>query len=266
MLRKTTLLDTPTVSFRPTTRALLLAALVISFTGFTFAQKKPANSPKQKPLAAKSAEIGQTAVVIDETLAVLRKSPSLFSESVHRMSRGRKLQIQGATEADGVKFFKVTVPPTNYGWVQADAIFGRFRAGDEERLARLVQASDGFDQIEIAGQFFSLYPESNFKPSLLLLYGDLLEEIAVKLSRDATSRLNRKEMSASGAPLHSFYLNFNMLDRYRRLGVIFLFNSVAKAYHYDGASWKEIVSKFPTSPEAVEARKRLDTLTQKMTK
>ncbi|MEQ1604981.1 MAG: hypothetical protein ABL999_08935 [Pyrinomonadaceae bacterium] len=57
-----------------------------------------------------------------------------------------------------------------------------------------------------------------------------------------------------------------MLDRYRKLGVIFLFNSVAKVYHYDGASWREIVSKFPASVEAVEAQKRLDALTQKMTK
>ena len=190
--------------------------------------------------------------------------PSLFSESVHRMSRGRRVQIQGVIEADGVKFYKVTVPPTNYGWVQADAVCGKFRVGDEERLVRLVHAADGFEQIEIAGEFFSLYLDSKFKPSLLLLYGDLLEEIAVKLSKDATSRLSRKEMAASGAPLHSYYLNFNMLDRYRRLGVIFLFNPATKAFHYDGASWKEIAAKFPVSPEVVEAKKRLDVLKQKM--
>lgn len=179
------------------------------------------------------------------------------------MSRGRTVKILGVAEADGVKFLKVTVPPTNYGWVQADAVFGRFRAGDEERLARLVQAADGFEQIEVAVEFFSLYPDSKFKPSLLMLYGDLLEEIAVKLSKDATSRLSRKEMAASGAPLHSYYLNFNMLDRYRRLGVIFLFNPTTKSYHYDGASWKEIKAKFPTSAEVADAQKRLDTLTQK---
>jgi hypothetical protein len=28
-------------------------------------------------------------------------------------------------------------------------------------------------------------------------------------------------------------------------------------FHYDGASWKEIVRRFPRSPEAAEARKRL---------
>ena len=84
-------------------------------------------------------------------------------------------------EVDGVKFYKVAAPPDKFGWVQADAVFGKFRVGDEERLARLVQASDGFDQIEVANEFFALYPDSKFRPSILLLFGDLLEEVAVKL-------------------------------------------------------------------------------------
>ena len=247
-------------------RAFLLITLVIFASIGAFAQKKAVAPAKPKASAARSSEIGQTAVVVDETLAVLRKMPSLFSESVHRMSRGRKVLILGVTEADGVKFYKVTVPPKNFGWVQADAVFGKFRGNDEERLARLVQASDGFEQIEIANEFFSLYPDSKFKPSILLLYGDLLEEAAVTLSKNATSRLSRKEMAASGAPLHSYYLNFNMLDRYRKLGVIFVFNSATKQFHYDGASWKEIVTKFPTSAESVEAQKRLATLKVKMEK
>jgi len=204
--------------------------------------------------------------VIDETLSILRKTPSLFSEVVHRMQRGRKVQILGVAEADGVKFYKVTAPPANFGWVQADAVFGKFRAGDEERLAKLVQAIDAFDQIEIAGQFFELYPASKFRPAILLLYGDVLEEAAAKLTKSASTQLKRDEMAASAAPLHSYYLNFNMLDRYRRLGIIFLFNSAARQFHYDGASWKEIVTKFAGTSEAVEAQKRLDALKAKMEK
>ena len=99
------------------------------------------------------------------------------------------VQIPGVTEADGVKFYRVTVPPTNFGWVQADAVFGKFRAGDEERLARLVQALDGFDQIEAAVEFFELYPTSKFRPSILLLFGDLLEEEAAKISKHANNNL-----------------------------------------------------------------------------
>jgi hypothetical protein len=245
----------------------LIFILIAGLSANVAAQKRPAAGARTKhTAAAKSPEIGQSAVVIDETLSVLRKNPSLFSESVHRMSRGRKVQILGVTEADGVKFYKVTVPPKNFGWVQADAVFGRFRAGDEDRLSKLVQASAGFDQIEIAQQFFTLYPDSKIKPALLLLYGDLLEEAAAKLSKDASSRLVRREMAASAAPMHSYYLNFSYLDRYRKLGVIFLFDPALRQYHYDGASWKEIISRFPTSPEAAEATKRLETLRTKMGK
>ncbi|MBK9216895.1 MAG: SH3 domain-containing protein [Chloracidobacterium sp.] len=231
------------------------------------AQKKSAGvAAKPRVAATKSAEIGQSAIVIDETLSVLRKNPSLFSEAVHRMSRGRKVQILGVTEADGVKFYKVTVPPKNFGWVQADAVFGKFRASDEDRLSKLVQASSGFDQIEIAQQFFALYPNSTTKPALLLLYGDLLEEAAAKLSKEAASRLVRREMAASAAPMHSYYLNFSYLDRYRKLGVTFLFDPGTRQYHYDGASWKEVASRFATSAQAAEANKRLETLKMRMEK
>lgn len=237
--------------------------ITLAATGQVFAQKRTAPT-KPKTTATRSAEIGQSAVVVDETLSVLRKNPSLFSEAVHRMQRGRKVQILGVTEADGVKFYKVTAPPANFGWVQADAVFGKFRPDDEARLAKLVQAIDAFDQIEIAGQFFELYPASKFRPAILLLHGDILEEAAAKLTKSASTQLKRDEMAASAAPLHSYYLNFNMLDRYRKLGIIFLFNSAAKQFHYDGASWKEIVTKFPGTNEAVEAQKRLDALKAKM--
>ena len=71
-------------------------------------------------------------------------------------------------------------------------------------------------------------------------------------------------MAASGAPLHSFYLNYVSLDRYKRLGINFLFNPNAKLFHYDGANWREIIKKSPQSNEAAEAQKRLDSLKEKM--
>jgi hypothetical protein len=247
--------------------ALLMAmCLSTALVAPLAAQKRPANAARPKTTVAKSPEIGQIAIVVDENLSVLRKTPSLFSESVHRMSRGRRVQIQGVQEADGVKFYKVTVPPTNFGWVQADAVIGKFRSGDEARLASLVQAYEGFERIETATYFFEIYPESKLKPPLLLLFGDTAEEMALQLSRQAVSRLTRKEMAASGAPLHSFFLNFNMLDRYRKLGVIYLVNPATRLFHYDGASWKEVIAKYATSPEAIEAQKRLDSLKQKMDK
>lgn len=237
---------------------LALFLLLIPCAGLADAQRRG------RPTAHRSAEVGRTAVVMDETISVLRSKPGLFANPVQRMRMGRRVKITGVTEADGVKFFRVIATPPAAGWVQADAVFGKFRADDEERLARLVQASGGFEQIEAATHFFELYPTSKFRPSILLLFGDLLEEAATKLSRDAGQRLSRREMAASGAPLHSYYLNFVSLDRYRRLGIIFLFNSSTKQFHYDGRAWKEIVGKFAASTEATEAQKRLDSLKEKM--
>jgi len=245
---------------------IVFFGLSILFTINVDGQKrKPSQLVRVKgTIAQKPAELGSQAIVIDETLSVLRQKPSLFADPIQRMRRGRKVIVMGIAEADGVKFYKVTAPPSSFGWVQADAVFGKFRQNDDERLARLVQASDGFDQIEIATEFFSLYPNSNLRPAILLLFGDLLEEVAVKLSRDANNRLHRPEMAASAAPMHSYFLNFVSLDRYRKLGVVFLFNLSQRAFHYDGTGWKEIVSRFPDSSEAVEARKRLETLKEKM--
>ncbi|HMQ03761.1 MAG TPA: SH3 domain-containing protein [Pyrinomonadaceae bacterium] len=220
---------------------------------------RPANPAVQKPR-----EIGATAVVLDETLSVLRSRPSLFADVIQRMRRGRKVQINGVAEADGVRFYRVAAHPSTTGWVQSEAVFGQFRTGDDMRLARLVYASSGFEKLQLANAFFELFPRSGLRPSMLLLYGDLIEETSVRLSRDANARLNRHEMAATEAPMHSYYLNFNLLDRYRRLGIVFLFNPNTRTYHYEGASWREITSKFSSSSEADEARKRLDQLREKM--
>ena len=95
---------------------------------------------------------------------------------------------------------------------------------------------------------------------MLLLYGDTAEALSEKLSREAGRRLDQKEIAASGAPEFSYFLNYNALDRYNRQNAHFVFDSRAKQFHYDGADWREIVRRFPNSPEAAEARKRLETL------
>ncbi len=239
-------------------RLLQLSLLIIVASGVTAVSQTKAR-PASKP---KSPEIGKSAVVIDEMLNVLRKEPSLYSEAVHRISRGRIVTIQGVAEADGVKFYKVSVPPKNWGWVQADAVFGKFRPADEQRLFNLAKATDGFEKIEIASEFFMLYPNSAMRPRMLMLYGDAIQAMAPSLSKAANSRLSKAEMEASGAPLHSYFQNFNMLDRYRKIGITYLFDAKQRQYHYDGASWNEIIKKFPNSPEYPEAVKKIATLKQ----
>ncbi len=247
-------------------RPLFLLLLFIFLSFNTEAQKRSVK-PKPKPKAAtiqKSEANADKAIVIDERLAVLRNAPSLFAKPLQRMRRGRVVTIFESKEADGVTFYRVAAVPSGSGWVQKEAVAGKFRRGDDERLARLVQSSNGFEQIERARIFLENFSESPFRPSILLLFGDLMEEIALKLSADAAKRLSRREMAASGAPLHSFYLNYSGLDRYQRLGIGFVFNSSTRLFHYNGASWREIIEKSPTTNETKEAQKRLDSLKVKM--
>lgn len=244
----------------------LIFLVFLAFVFTTQAQKKRNTtvSTKQTPVASSTPIAPNVAVVIDERLAVLRIQPSLYSDSIQRMRTGKIVAISGSKQADGVIFYRVNVPPRNYGWVQAEALIGKNRKGDDERLAKLIQASEGFEQIERAVIYLENFPNSPLRPAILLLLGDLVEEGTGKLSRDATRQLVNREMSASGAPLFSFYLNHSSLDRYRKLGINFWFNSSTKLYHYNGVVWDEIVKKFPKSNEAEEAKKRLDSLKAKM--
>ena len=236
--------------------------VVLVFTSDAQAQKRRFSPKIKSPVAAK---LSNTAIVVDERLAVLRVEPSFYARTVQRMRRGRTVTISGAKDADGVTFYRVNAAP-NYGWIQADAVIGKFRRGDDARLAKLVQSSVGFEQIDRAQIFLETFSDSPLRPAILLLFGDLMEETALKLSAEATRRLDRREMAASGAPLHSFYLNYVSLDRYRRRGINFVFNSNTRSFHYDGVGWREIVKKFPQSTESVEAQKRLDSLKEKLEK
>jgi hypothetical protein len=62
------------------------------------------------------------------------------------------------------------------------------------------------------------------------------------------------------APEFTYYLNYSGLDRYNRLRITFFFDQSTKHFHYDGAAWREVIRRYPKSPEALEAKKRLETI------
>ena len=159
---------------------------------------------------------------------------------------------------DGVVFYKVNVTSRTSGWIQRDAVVSPSRPGDDARLLRLIKGSEDFDRIARARIFLDNFRFSQLRPEALMIYATAAEDAAAHLSRDASRRLDEKEMNAGGAPLFSYYLNFNGLDRYNRQGITFVFDSRAKRFHYDGEGWQEIVHRYPRSPHASEARKRLE--------
>lgn len=201
---------------------------------------------------------GRVAVVVDERLSALRATPELTGVLLRRMGRGALVAIRGAKRnRDGVVFYRVNVTSRTNGWIQRDALVSPWRAGDDARLLRLIKGSEDFDLIVRARIFLNNFRFSEFRPEVLMIYAQAAEDIAGRLSRDASRRLDEKEMTAGGAPVFSYYLNFNGLDRYNRQGITFIFDAGAKKFRYDGEGWQELVHRYPRSPEAVEARKRL---------
>jgi hypothetical protein len=202
---------------------------------------------------------GRLAVVADERLSALRAGPELSAKLLRRLGRGSLVAIKGDKRSrDGIVFYKVNVTIRTGGWIQRDAVFAPSRAGDDARLLRLIKASDSFDRVVRAKIFLDYFTGSELRPEVLWIYALAAEEAVVHLSRDAARRLDENEMNAGGAPVFSYFLNFNELDRYNRQGITFQFDQSAKQFRYDGEGWQELVHRYPRSPQAAEARKRLE--------
>lgn len=234
--------------FQPTPGSFVLI-LAVGLVLNTFAQKPrvPAG--------------GHLAVVADERLAALRREPELSGRLVRRLSRGRLVSIRGLRRTrDGLIFYRVAISRRTAGWLQSEAVVAAWRVGDDERLSRLLDGADEFDRIARAKIFLQSFPRSPLRPKILLIYGSASEEAAAKLSREAERRFEKRELPSEGAPDFSYYLNYTGLDRYNRQGVTFTIDRLSKQFHYDGWAWREIVRRYPNSPQAAEARKHLGSL------
>jgi hypothetical protein len=214
----------------------LSLCLLFVFQGVAISQRKPPAG-------------GRLAVVVEERLAALRATPQLNGRLVRRLGRGRMVAIRSAKKsADGITFFLVNVTSRTHGWIQREAVASPARAGDDQRLLRLIERSQGFDRISRARIFLDHFTRSPLRPEVLLLLGDTAKEIAKQLSTDATRRLKD---DPGEAPEFSYYLNYNR----QRVG--FIFDRQTKRFHYDGAAWRELIRRYPKTSQAVEAKKRL---------
>jgi hypothetical protein len=201
---------------------------------------------------------GRLAIVVDERLAALRATPQLNGRLVRRLSRGRLLAVRSTKRsADGVSFFLVNVSRRTHGWIQREAVVSPSRTGDDQRLFTLIERSQGFDRIARARIFLDHFPRSPYRPAVLLLFGNTAEELAAKLSNEAARRLKQDRGDALE---FSYFLNYTGLDRYNRQGIKFVFDPSTKRFHYDGASWRELIRRYPRSPAAAEAKIKLDSL------
>jgi hypothetical protein len=225
-------------------RLCLLLVLFFPITCFAQTRKPPAG--------------GRLAIVVDERLAALRATPSLNGRLVRRLGRGRFVAVRAAkTSTDGITFLLVNVTNRTHGWIQREAVVSSARAGDDRRLLTLIDRSQGFERIARARIFLDYFQRSSLRPEVLLLLGDSAEEIAMNLSKAAARRLGE---NSGDAPEFSYYLNYTGLDRYNRQRVTFVFDKTTKRFHYDGAAWRELIRRYPRSPAAGQAKKRIESL------
>jgi len=198
---------------------------------------------------------GRIAVVVDERLAALRSTPQLTGNLVRRLGRGRLVAIRSAkTDRDGITFFFVNITTRTRGWIQRESVASPSRSGDDQRLFRLIENSNGFDRIVRCRIFLEHFRRSPLRPQVLLILGDTVEGLTAEL----TTQAQRKLTTDPGEPPEfSYFLNYSGLDRYNRQGVHFLFDQSTKRLHYDGSAWRELLQRHPRSPEASEARERL---------
>jgi len=207
---------------------------------------------------------GRVAVVVDERLAALRSAPDLRAKLVERLGRGHLVSIRGQKATpEGLKFYKVAISRKIYGWLQSNAVVVPWRVGDDRRLVTLIENSDEFDRIVRAKTFLDVFPRSPLVPKVLALYASEADDIAEKLSQTAQRRFTRNELPADGAPEFSYYLNYSGLDRYNREGITFEFDRATKKFSYDGVAWRELIKRYPNSPEAADARKHLEGLSSR---
>jgi hypothetical protein len=237
-------------SFTRILLTIVFAAVILVWTGLSV----PAQRRRIPPG-------GRIAVVVDSRLAALRAAPNLSANLLRRLGRGRFVSIRGSQKTtDGLIFHRVAINRRTSGWLQSEAIIASWQPRDDQRLFQLVTGPDEFERAARARIFLETFPRSPLRPTVLLLYSQAAEEAAEQLTRSAQRQFTRNEIPENGAPLFSYFLNYNGLDRYNRQGVKFVFDESTKTFHYDGAALREILRRYPQSKEAEEARQMMEKL------
>ena len=188
-------------------------------------------------------------MIVDERLSVLRVSPDSSSRLKQRLRRGRVVWINGSSRSTaGHLFLRVAVTRRTFGWILRESIAIQGVAGDARRLIALIEeTTDDFVKIRLARICADEYRATPFAARALLLLGEAAERSAERLTVIVRRRLDTQE--------EMFLLNDATLDRFSRAGV--RFNVRDGKLAYAGDAWREILRRYPGSPEAIVARERV---------
>jgi hypothetical protein len=208
-----------------------------------------------------STSFAQTkAFVIDERLSALRKRPDLKATLIRRLRIARPVFIIESRKSslNHPPYFRVAVTRRTRGWIHQAALAVPGRAGDDLSILNLINSLEqGIDRISLCRIFLDNFSRSALTPRVMLALGREAETAAAELSRRAGRRLQSLNDFKPGHKLRDYYLSDPGLDRYNRLRVTFEFDHASRSYVYDGKAYREIIKRFPYSPEAALARERI---------
>lgn len=208
------------------------------------AQDEPLAEPEKKSWVKSTG--ARQAMVVDAGLAALRKSPTSQGELKQRLRVGRKLYVLSQTRnRNGQVYYWVAVTRRTRGWIDARALVRSGTRGDDGRLWKLILAeSNHFEQLRLCQIFFNLFKQSKFTPQVLWQ----LAETAQVEAETLNSRIQRRAKEAAtseNADLATYVENDVGLDRYNRLGIIFLFHPEKQELVYDGWALRQLQKRFP---------------------
>ena len=242
------------------TRTGLSTLIAILLTATAFAQSPPKESVTT-PIS-RSAQAGRVrfvrGFVIDERLSALRREPSIKSEVRQRLRLGRPVYIIGASTATDQEpaFVRVAVTRRTRGWIHQLAVAVPGRKGDDQRVLSMIESvRDSLDRLALCKLFLDHFTRSPLAPQALLMLAEEADRAATSLGGRAHRRLD--EAGGQRVSARDLYLNDSGLDRYSRLRVNFNYHEATGQYTYDGQAYRDILKRFPTSPEAARARARL---------
>lgn len=199
--------------------------------------------------------VGQRAIVIDERLSALRERPEMSATLVQRLRRGRVVGILGTVRGrDGQRFLRVFVTRRTRGWILSEALARSGSDSDAQRLLRFIEIEkDGFVKVKLASLCVREFRHTKAAPAAYLTLGLTADRAALQLTSSA-----RRRLKLEGADVERLMLNDVGLDRYSRLGVRFRFVADGERLAYDGAAYRDLLRKYPRSPEAAVAREQLN--------
>lgn len=205
----------------------------------------------------------KTAFVVEQDLAVLRLSPSVYSKAVKRLRTGRKLYlISCQSSKENATYCYVAVTRRTRGYIDSAAIVTLSKKGEDQRLAEMIEnATDLVERLQLCRLFQQHFAHSPHLATVLLKEGETAELAAKQLSKRASNKL--KETLDQHIPQSRYWLNYSGLDRYSRLGIRFFYDEDQEAFVYDASAYKKLLKLFPNSPQAKEAAEHLKELHMK---